>query len=271
MPKFAEYCDNTLFYHHTLDETPNPGDFTMHNHPSYEIYYFISGRGSFYIEGNEYRLHRGDLLIMRSAEAHYIAVEPNVPYERFALHFDRALIEDADKDGLLLEAFDTREAGRGNLFTQNDFKDGLYAALLRNIMNSAPENRHLQAVTNLFALLNEIRIAFGRSKTHALPEKESLSGSIISYINANLSQPISLDGICGHFYISKAQLCRIFKKTTGATVWEYVTAKRLSAARGMILSGIPATSAFSECGFKDYSAFYRAYRRHFGFSPAKTR
>lgn len=271
MPKFTEYSDCSLFYHHTLDKSPNPDDFTMHNHSSYEIYYFISGKGRFYIEGNEYGLHDGDLLIMRGAEAHYIAVSPDVPYERFALHFDRALIESVDKDGLLLEAFDTRETGRGNLFTPKNFKDGLYAALLRNIMDSPPESRHLQAVTNLFALLNEIRAAFKRAKTSGPPEKESLAYSIISYINSNLSQPVSLDGICGRFYISKAQLCRIFKKTTGATVWEYITAKRLSAARSMILSGVPATSAFSECGFKDYSAFYRAYRRRFGYSPAKTR
>ena len=28
--------------------------------------------------------------------------------------------------------------------------------------------------------------------------------------------------------------------------------------------------ACAECGFADYSAFYRAYRKHFGVSPKQT-
>ncbi|MCM1307986.1 MAG: AraC family transcriptional regulator [Butyrivibrio sp.] len=271
MPKFAEYSDRDLFYHHTLDEAPDPNDFTMHNHSSYEIYYFISGRGCFYIEGNEYPLQSGYLLIMRGSEAHYIAVKPDAAYERFALHFDRSLVYAVDGEGLLLEPFDARATGRGNLFTQKDFKDGLYLALLQNIMSAPPENRRLQALSNLFALLNEIRRAHLRAKTRAVPESESLAQSVIGYINANLSRPISLDGICKRFYISKAQLCRLFKKTAGASVWEYVTAKRLSAARKMLQSGVPATSAFGQCGFADYSAFYRAYVKRFGCAPSQTR
>lgn len=271
MPNFTDYSDDTLFYHHTLDNSPNPDDFTMHNHSSYEIYYFISGSGYFYIEGNEYPLHSGDLLIMRSSEAHYISISPGVPYERFALHFCRELIQSIDKEGLLLEPFEARAAGAGNLFAPKDFKDGLYTALLNNIMNFTGPNKHLQAVTNLFALLNEIRSAFTGARNRSFPEKETLPGAIISYINDNLNSRLSLDGICERFFISKAQLCRIFKKTAGASVWEYITAKRVTAAREMILSGVLPTTAFSECGFRDYSAFYRAYVRHFGFSPAKTR
>lgn len=271
MSCFTNYSDDALFYHHSLDENPDPADFTMHNHSTYEIYYFISGKGNFYIEGNEYPLHPGDLLIMRSAEAHYISVAPEVPYERFALHFCRELIQSVDGDGLLLEPFEARAAGAGNLFAPRDFKDGLYAALINNIMDFTGQNKRLQAVSNLFALLNEIRTAFTETRDRSFTEKETLSGAIIGYINGNLNSRLSLDSICKRFFISKAQLCRIFKKTAGASVWEYITAKRLAAAREMILSGIPPTSAFSECGFRDYSAFYRAYVRHFGFTPAKTR
>ena len=42
---------------------------------------------------------------------------------------------------------------------------------------------------------------------------------------------------------------------------QYILEKRILAARNLILSGMPATSACMECGFKDYSTFSRAYKK----------
>ncbi len=270
MPVFIQYNDETLYYHHTRDEKPNPADFTMHNHSRYEIYYFISGKASFFIEGNKYPLCSGDLLIMRSTEAHCISVDPREPYERFALHFARELMCGIDGGEQLLSPFENREAGKRNLFGKHDFKDGMYKSLLENIMNFSPPDIRMQTLSNLPGLLNEIRVAFEKGNTGEQPENSSPAHEIISYINAHLNERISLDGLCGRFYISKAQLCRIFRKTTGTTVYGYITAKRLSAAQELLLSGISAEKVFTDCGFGDYSSFYRAYCKHFGFSPSRT-
>lgn len=271
MSNLTEYRDGSLSFRHVRDEAPNPAVFKLHNHASYEVYYFISGKGSFYVEGSEYPLHSGDLLIMRSTEAHYISVDPSAPYERLTLHFCRELVHDVDGSGELLKAFEKREAGRQNLFTERDFRSGFYAALLEHLKDSADSNPRLQAVTVLYALLNEIRLAYENAGTPGVSEQESLAYNIISYVNGHLEEQLSLDDICARFFVSKAQLCRMFKKTTGTTVWGYVTTKRLSAARGMILSGVPATQAHERCGFHDYSAFYRAYRKQFGRSPTEER
>lgn len=270
MKKFTDYKDDSLYFHHALDDRPDPNEFTMHNHRSYEIYFFISGKGSFYIEGSEYPLHSGDLLIMNSNEAHHIAIDQSAPYERFALHFKKELIYNFDPSGTLVKAFENRSAGKNNLFTKSDFKDDMYSILLNNIINSAPAYRRMQAVTNLFALLGEIYIAYNTTEKSEPSGDETVIYSVIRYINSHIKQPLSLDDICSRFFISKAQLCRVFKKTTGATVWDYITVKRLSAAQDMILSGQSATRVFTECGFGDYSAFYRAYKQHFGYSPTKT-
>lgn len=269
MSHLTEYRDDSLSFQHTYDKAPDPDVFKLHNHATYEIYYFISGKGSFYVEGSEYPLHSGDLLIMRNTEAHYISVDPSAPYERFTFHFCRELVYDVDGGGELLKAFEMREAGRQNLFTEQDFPNGFYAALLDHLMKMSGSNPHLQAVTVLYALLNEIRVAYESMGEQRIPEKETPAYSIISYINSHLEQQLSLDRICERFFVSKAQLCRTFKKTTGTTVWGYITTKRLSAAQSMILSGIPATQVFSKCGFNDYSAFYRAYRKQFSCSPTE--
>ncbi len=270
MQKLTSYNDDALYFHHALDDKPNPENFMMHNHLFYEIYFFISGKGAFYVEGSEYPLHSGDLLIMNSNEAHYIAIDPSAPYERFALHFKKELIYKIDPSGTLVRPFEKRIAGKNNLFVKNDFKDDMYSALLHNIINAEPAYRRIQAMTNLFALLNEISIAYNTTEKSEPSGNETVIYSIIRYLNNHIRQPLSLDEICSRFYISKAQLCRVFKKTTGATVWDYITLKRLSAAQDMILSGQPATLASTSCGFGDYSAFYRAYKRHFGCAPTKT-
>ena len=64
-----------------------------------------------------------------------------------------------------------------------------------------------------------------------------------------------------------AEISRIFHQATGSSLWEYVTIKRLLAARAMIQRGEPAGTACLACGFSDYSAFFRAYRSHFGHVP----
>lgn len=270
MKKLIDYKDDTLYFHYALDDKPDPNEFTMHNHRFYEIYFFISGKGVFYIEGSEYPLHSGDLLIMNSNEAHYIAIDSSAAYERFAIHFNKELIYNVDPSGTLVKAFENRGAGKNNLFVRSDFKDDTYSVLLNNIINSDASHRRMQAITNLFALLNEICVAYDTTEKSRSSGDETVIYSIIRYINGHIKQPLSLDEICDRFFISKAQLCRVFKKTTGATVWDYITVKRLSAAQDMILSGQPVTRVFTECGFGDYSAFYRAYKRHFGCSPTET-
>ena len=66
---------------------------------------------------------------------------------------------------------------------------------------------------------------------------------------------------------SVSQLNRVFKSATGFSVWEYITGKRLASARNLIRAGVPATHAFTSCGFNDYSSFYRLYVKKFGVPP----
>ena len=69
------------------------------------------------------------------------------------------------------------------------------------------------------------------------------------------------------FFISKSQLCRLFKKATGSTLWQYITIKRLTKARLMLREGEKPTKVCFACGFNDYSTFYRAYIKYYGHGP----
>ena len=65
--------------------------------------------------------------------------------------------------------------------------------------------------------------------------------------------------------------CGCASAETGYTVHAYLTGKRLALAREQIAAGTPILQAASACGFGDYSAFCRAYRRQFGQPPSSAK
>lgn len=105
---------------------------------------------------------------------------------------------------------------------------------------------------------------------HRVTETEQANdviSDVISFINAHLTEPLSLGVLCEKFYISKSQLNRRFRSITGSTVWEYIVTKRLLFAKELLQNGIHPTDVYLQSGFRDYCSFYRGYKTKFGVSP----
>lgn len=266
MDKYNSIYSDSFEFLHTLTQHPNQSDFFLHTHDGCELYYLMSGKGIFHIEGNDYCLKPGDILIMDNRESHYIELDCSHPYERFVVHFKKDYIRKIDTDGELLKIFEKRAPGENNLFRKEHFEGTLYLTLINNIISGIKSSR-IQAETNFFALLNELLIASSNVNCDNVSMKNSFTSKIISYILENLEKQFTLDDICAEFYISKSQLCRMFKKTMGSTIWNYVVAKRISKAKEMIDSGNPPSQVYLQCGFLDYPNFYRAYKKFYGHSP----
>ncbi len=133
-------------------------------------------------------------------------------------------------------------------------------------MTENSSDRRVQIITNLLPLLNEISAAF--ETMSEIQIDQTLDSRIINYINRHISDNLSLDVICERYYISKSHLCHIFKKATAMTVCEYITAKRLVAAKQLILSGI-SPQGYIRVRLRDYSVFYRAFKRNTEYRPDK--
>ncbi len=269
MAELTGYSDQVIMFHHSIDEHPNPENFEMHTHDRFEIYLFLSGKGVYWVEGNQYPLAPGDLIITRPFEAHCVAIDPNYSYERIALHFNPSLLEHTIGEmHLFLSAFNDREAGKNNLYHADEFESGFAKLCLERIVR---QNKYTKEnfIAHLYPLLFEIHQATEKRAALAALESEPLSYQILQYINLNITKPLSLEEICKEFYISKSQLCRIFKRSVGSTVWHYITVKRLMLAKQLLAKGIPPSKVSVQCGFSDYSVFWRAYRTEFGISPKK--
>lgn len=241
--------------------------FSMHTHATAELFYFVGGRAVYHIEGSSYTLQPGDILLMRPSEAHYVEQDPTVPYERICLNFETTILNALDPENTLLRPYYDREAGKRNLYRTAATGDTVCRSYLDSILKA--EDR-LKAIANLILLLRHVGSMFEKDN-QAGSQPDTLEYRIVRYINQNLSGELSIQDLCAQFYISRAQLCRRFKKITGTSVGKYVTAKRLIAAQNLMRQGRKPTEVYAVCGYQDYSTFYRAYLQYFGYSPKDVR
>lgn len=253
-----QFRDPSITIHHSIDQIPNP--FRMHTHTFAELYCFLSGKGTFHVEGNSYPLSPGDIMLMRPSEAHFIELDPTVPYERICLNFDIRLFDILEPDNQLMRPFFDRKAGNLNHYPASERA----TAYLREMLH--PDATRATIIADLVLLMHQLCGIFGASAATAR-QPDSVEYRIIRYINQNLHTPLSVQTLCDRFFLSRAQLCRRFQNATGTSVGRYITVKRLFQARQLIYLGQKPTEVFTACGYNDYATFYRAYKAYFGCSP----
>lgn len=270
MKRIFYYRDEDLFCHHTLDEHPEPSDYTTHAHEMPEILFFLSGRGICLVEGHEYVLRPRDVILVRSAEVHKLQIRPEEPYERLVIHFSPSIFSSIDPGGSLMLPFTEHPLGQRNCCHEADYSTPRLVSCLEGIdgidPHSAGARLHLLSV--LLLLLTELHDAWERQSENSEPVAAAGSASeLVDFVNRNLFGNISLESVSGEFYISESQANRIFRKATGLTVWKFILIKRLLTARARIRDGEPAGKVCADCGFHDYSSFFRAYKQRFGSTP----
>ncbi len=263
-----EFNSDSLYTRYAMDENPDDRDFAMHVHESCEIFYFVSGNAEYLVEGSRYPLESGSILIMRPSESHRTKILGSEKYERYAVNFSVSVIDNIDPEHRLLKAFFDRPLGRGNLFLPTEFGDEDMQEIFKEMCKkSSSYETRLNVRTHLFWLLDRINRAWLKRGSEEYSPPQNISERIVLYVNFHLFEEISVPMLAEHFFLSPSQFGRIFKQATGAAPWEYITIKRLTAAREKIRNGEAVQYAAESCGFGDYSAFYRAYVKYFGCSP----
>ena len=236
----------------------------LQRHTYLELFVFLAGKGAFHVEGNVYPLNPGDILLFRPNEGHNIELDSGVPYERLAIHFDASLFNVIDPEKQLIRPFFDRKPAMLNRYPKEAFSESC-DPYLRCMMEGSDGNRAV-ILANLILLLTQISKAFA-----VLPPEDSplsLEQEVLQYINRSLHRDLNVDILCDKFHISKASLFRLCKKATGTSVSKYIRTKRLLACHMLIEEGEKPTSIFAAYGFQDYSSFYRAYVKQFGYSPS---
>mgnify|MGYP000347917205 CR=1 FL=1 len=103
------------------------------------------------------------------------------------------------------------------------------------------------------------------------PIRDERLAGIIAYMEAHLSEKLSLTGIAGAFHMSKNYLCSYFKTHTGVNFVDYLTSLRIDKAKGLLSSNMSLDEIAEKTGFSDAPYFIKVFKKREGISPGAYR
>lgn len=148
-----------------------------------------------------------------------------------------------------------------------------YQLLAHNVTKLSPADRALLLGQARALTLSALRGLGRKNHKAAPPQQEVLLAMALRYMEAHLFEPgLNADQVAFAIGCSRATLYRLFAEHEHS-VSQSITSARLTRARDMLRSdpGASNEQVAYLCGFTDVRTFYRAFRRHFGTSPAEAR
>lgn len=91
----------------------------------------------------------------------------------------------------------------------------------------------------------------------------------VQHLDHAFLQPGTLGQAAASLGMSRRRFTALFREHTGMSWAEYVEHRRITHAQRQLAEGPrPVAAVAFECGYRDLSTFYRAFRRQTGTSPA---
>lgn len=248
--------------------------YSPHFHNGCEIYVFLEGEGEYFVEKTVYPLKSYDVFITREDEVHTPIIRNKNNYERFYIQFDPKIIRSLNlQEYDLLKCFYERQKGQCNKLQLNGYQLTELREFMRKIYEvekGEVEGKHVLRHAYFLEFLVFINTIHKSSSNLVnvsnLPEKLS---NILDFIEENIREELSLELLEEKFFLNKHYICRLFKKSTGMNLHDYITFKRISFAKQYLKSGYSVTDSAFKSGFRDYSNFIRVFKKYVGISPGK--
>ncbi len=242
-----------------------------HYHEFYKMVILLSGSGSYTVEGRHYQLAPGDIVLVGSRCVHKPQFEAGISYERVILYISPKFLRGNSTEDYHLESIFS--GAKGHVLRPTDeFRrqmHSLTAQLEAEMGSSEPGHVVLSRCVLLRTLVligRELERIDSQLPGPVVP-KDGKVLDILRYLDANLTEDLSIDDLASRFFISKYHMMRRFREETGTSIHTYLSDKRLLLARDLIQAGVSATDACFQSGFRSYSAFSRAYGKLFGVTP----
>lgn len=238
-----------------------------HYHSDVELIFVIDGEASVWLNHQQQKMQREDVLVINSGVMHTLECSENAIIFQIFYSTQKML-------GLLNE--------KNVVFACNSVTDKLHAyGELRNMIRDTvyiyvngthstqclEQSKLLQVLDCLF---ENYRIDM--SIEHIQTSDDIRLQKIFQYVNTNYQNSFNLKDLAEAMYVSTSTLSRFFKKMTGYYFGDYVTNVRLKhAVSDLLNTDKNMTRISADCGFSNPSVFNKTFKNTYGMTPSEYR
>lgn len=247
----------------------------LHSHTFFELLFCINSCGAEYLVGSErYRLQQGDIIFIPPGVSHRPLLKDRMeePYKRYVLWLSMEFMQRFA--GLFPYAFTDKQTRASMLRTTGSEWEHLGELFRLGVMEAERQEDGWEAavIGNTMQLLVQIKRATdGHTARMLHAEQPELLDRITTYVEEHYHEPLIIDDLAKHFFVSSSTISHLFKQKLGVSFHRYLMQRRLIAAKTQIEKGHQLTEVATQTGFADYSGFYRAFRQEYGISPRQYR
>ena len=249
-----------------------------HTHNFIEIVYTLSGKGIHFIDGKEYKVNSGDVLIINYHSKHIVKPSDNLKYfdVMFKPEFVSKTLRGTEDIFLLLKLNDFVDLSsliiKDNVLLH--FEDGNRSKIeflinwIRDEQQSFAPSGELIMHSALSMLLSLIFRKMAQNQNIKLSVNEYL----LDYFKKNCCNHLLINEVASKCGYSKEHFSRIFKKYTGISPVSYLMDCRINMAKEMLVKTDKCIEGIMyECGFSNRTAFFKKFQNVVGCTPLRYR
>lgn len=254
------------------------GRFECHFHPETEI--TLIAEGEMYYQANDkvFLLHAGDAIFVNSNVMHAGWRNGESDCRYYPMNFATVLV--SGHENSRIEEQYVEPVLRDNLipyavFCDQNPEDRPFLDLIcayRNVMWEREEGYELLA-KSLLCRFWFLLYKRARAEGSGCPDRGvSAVKEAITYMEAHYAERLTLEQIAAVCRFSRSEFCRIFRRYTGRTPFEYL--QHLRVRRSLKLLSDPSlsvTEIAERTGFAGASYFAEIFRRYMRISPLQYR
>lgn len=241
---------------------------TMHSHYFTELFYVVSGKGSFMVEDEIFSVKESDLVIINPNIVHTEKSYNENPLEYIVLGVD----------GIAFNFNMESTATQYSVFNFHENKKEIVIflmSLLREVEDKKP-NYELICQNLLEVLL----IMIMRNADYKLSITDVVMSKKISkecskvkrYLDSKYAEDITLDKLAEITHMSKYYIIHAFTKYSGVSPINYLINKRIEESKNLLENTDHSIAQIaSSIGFSSQSYFSQAFKKSMGISPNEYR
>ena len=145
----------------------------------------------------------------------------------------------------------------------------LHDALWRGVPVLEADTRLALVAERLATHLRGPSVERGGSAARRTRAGRGLADAARDVLDADATRPVTLAALSQAVGASPTHLVRTFTRRFGLPPHAYLVARRVEAARRMLLAGRPPAEVAATVGFHDQAHLTRQFRRHVGTTPGR--